>query len=484
MSDMDKQYINYNLSLVDPQNIEIEPLSEDKEDIFLDAIFKDEAKIIQDLSSYALDEQKIIQDLSSYALDEQKNTGEDGVDVLKEGASFADFGLAREYPLEEIDGDFKTHILNKNVLATEGNSAEALNSKKSESMREIDVTSDEKNGGKNVNIEATPIYDLGGASPEIEVKILKPEGLTPKTEGAALKTTEAENFNNVSVSNGSSLKENNLVDFMNLSPYLTGPIAKIPYSDTELSYDDVFDNLKIKEQTSNLGSMHVYPSNPGGEGGISDKYEIPFEFNPNITESGASAKFEATSLLSRIGDIQSYIKTDGSSVQITTKYMVLSLNQENNLKISNGLKGDHQGNGTWMDAFHLRNIQSIEMAYRGLVYPQLSKKGDSFFRPPLVKIVFDKKLTDEISETPFSNLLTYPYHFSNSTKVYHKSFIVTKVDIKKDWENTPVILNKTNDGILDLQGFEVSLDLIEVDPMYIGILPSFEDYYSISKEYK
>jgi hypothetical protein len=278
---------------------------------------------------------------------------------------------------------------------------------------------------------------------------------------------------------------------MNIYPYKTNTvIAKMPYlsgSSRELIYDTVVKKLNIKGDTANLGSIHVYPANPNEEGGISAKYVIPFEFNPVINEGGRGAKYESASLLSRIGDIHSYIKTDSSTVQITTKYQVLSANPAQKKDISATMIGDNLEVGSWMDVFHLRNIQSIEMAYRGLVFPQLDKAGGSYFRPPVIKIVFGaaNKVIDGSSVTdivPFNSLLTYPYKLSNTeTKIYHKSFIVTKVDIKKDWENMPAILCETNNGIIDLQGFEVSLDLIEVDPMYIGVLPSFEDFYSIAK---
>ncbi len=272
------------------------------------------------------------------------------------------------------------------------------------------------------------------------------------------------------------------ISLISLSPYVNkGKFSQIPYATGELTYQQALKKMQTKEQTTNLGELHVYPVNPGGEGGISEKYIIPFEFNPEITESGTGARFEAASLLSRVGDIQTYIKTESNSVSFSTNYQILSENTD----AQNPKNGDNGGVGHWMKDFHLRNIQSIETAYRGLVYPQTSKKEGSYFRPPLVKIVFDSKSADgrSVSEIPFNSLLTYPYKIGNTTKIYHKSFIVSKVGIKKDWGNTSIILNDNLDGIIDLQGFEVSLELIEVDPMYIGILPSFEDYYSTAERF-
>lgn len=487
MSDIDKQYINYNLSLVDPQNINVETPDEAKEDIAIEIETPDEDKSIIYVDSNA----------------EFENKPADG-GSLKSGLSFSDLGLAREFPMEPIDPEISVSVIAKEEKPVPGVPSATYtetakkdfkvtedNKGKDDTAAEVDVEN-EKISVELSKDDTAITADLGGSSPEIDVKVLNKNALIPKTKGIAEKATVKTSFDTVKVSDGLKLKEDNVVDFMNLSPFLTGPIAKTPYTKEELTYDEVVKKLNIKGQISNLGAMHVYPSNPNEEGGILSKYEIPFEFNPNISESGRGAKFEATSLLSRVGDIQSYIKTENASIQLTTKYQVLSVDQETNAAIpaatiDSSLKGDHQGMGTWMEAFHLRNVQSIEMAYRGLVFPQLAKEGGSYFRPPLVKIVFGNtnEINDgkEVGTTPFNSLLTYPYKFSGSTKMYHKSFIVTKVDIKKDWDSTPLILNENNNGILDLQGFSVTLSLMEVDPMYIGVLPSFEDYYSIAKEY-
>jgi len=466
----DKQYINYNLSLIDPQSIDVTgpievkllkdnasgyvvseddfnlvPASlgtnfkldnaikeniltpdENKTEINLETLTPDENKTEINLETLTPDENKTEIDLTDFVKNENKPANGGSLKTL----SFATLALAREFPLEPINGKFKTHIAyDKNKALNNAKSiAEAAAIADASAMKDFEVT--DENLGKD-NTATIQIKDL------------------------------------------------------------TKVRFKDPYKGTELNYQEVIRKLNVKEQVSNLGSIHVYPVNTGAESGISSKYIIPFEFNPNISESGREAKFEATSLLSRLGNIDSYINTGALSIELNTKYQVLTVDPNTNRSIGstgdgNSYKGDNSGTSSWMDPFHLRNIQSIEMAYRGLVYPQISKDSSAFFRPPLVKIVFnggaDGKIIDNnASAIPFNNLLTYPYRFSNSTKTYHRSFIVSKVDIKKDWDNMPVVLNENYDGFLDLQGFEVSLSLIEVDPMYIGVLPSFEDYYSIAK---
>lgn len=486
MADNDKQYINYNLSLIDAKNIVIETPAVNKADIKIDIETPDEVKLDQDITAYVTNEDK-----------------------PADGGSlpinwFAQLGLAREFPLEPVESDIevKQNIPEQdrttNFKVTDTNKGKDTHFAELTPSSYIDVKvlkDQDQDSTIASSFRTTQVsspatskkdddIDIGGPSPVIEVKVLKEAGLNTE-KGTALNPTEKDSFESKKVSEGVKLKDDNTIDIMDLSPFTSGSIAKSPYTQEELTYDNVIAKLNVKGDVTNLGSIHVYPANPNDEGGILSKYVIPFEFNPVINESGRAAKFEASSILSRTGDVQSYIKTDGMSVSLTTKYQVLTNTKAVNDTIDNKMKGDHQGVGSWMDSFHLRNVQSIEMAYRGLVFPQLSKTGGSFFRPPLIKIVFGKSGVADgqiaTDVTPFNSLLTYPYKMADGTKIYHKSFIVTKVDIKKDWENMPVIMNENNDGIIDLQGFDVSLELIEVDPMYIGVLPSFEDYYSIAK---
>lgn len=529
-----EDYFNYNLSLVNPDDIKIDtPLPE-----------KDE--------SY---------DLSAYVLNEQKASPEEDISEVSLGNEGASIFLAREWPLdtiedefltarlreatwnykapslissdqalsmdefritpenkgksigdeswiEEIDPTFQGRILDQEYEKTKSGSdvpaqydskyvSEKTSKQEYGPFDEIDPnfevrTLDQdyeksKSSGNVPSVYETSTVSEGSGKPEdgdyqeiendISVKVLDQEYEKNKASG-----NEPSRYDEQDVTGVDSSKDDT-IDIMNLNPFITGKIAKDPYTNNEISYDDVISKLNKKEQPSNLGALHVYPVNPSDEGGISSKYTIPFEFNPKITESGRAAKYEISSLTSRVGDIHSYIKTDSSNVQLITSYQVLSIDKSKN-PVPTNTTGDHNMVGSWMDDFHMRNVQSIEMAYRGLVFPQSSKEAGSFFRPPIIKIVFgnSQKINDgqTVDESvPFNNLLTYPYKMATSTKIYHKSFIVLKVDIKKNWENTPVVLNDNEDGILDLQGFDVTLDLVEVDPMYIGVLPTFEDYYSI-----
>jgi len=498
-----KNYINYNLSLVDPENIELNPPTHGE------TVKEDTAIEIEELV-----EEKIEFGLLGEIAGKDAKPQEDPTDALQglfevtNINNLGAFGAAREYPIEPIDSD-----LTISTWTTEEKQIPGLPSSatyESKSKTDFKVTQDNKGKqelspsiepenelfiipklidayGKadKSNVSNSLIRDVESskiniAEDSVEIGNISNEIKTKKLTDVSKDTTK-DNYTEVTITEDKKIKSDNEIDFFNLSPFFkSSNLINVPYSADTMSYDQITKSLNVKGQISNLGALHVYPVNPNTEGGISSKYTIPFEFNPKISESGRAAKYEATSILSRIGDIQSYIKTEGSSVNLTTTYTVLTPDADD----TSVKTGDNSGVDSWMKIFTLRNIQSIEMAYRGLVFPQTSKEAGSFYRPPVVKIVFGDTTqvnhSEEVTQTvPFNNLLTYPYKMASSTKVYHRSFVVSKVDIKKDWDNSPVILNKNNNGIVDLMTFEVTVTLNEIDPMYIGVLPSFEDYYSI-----
>jgi len=483
---IDDKYINYNLSLVDPNNItvpttplerkepqikvetdqpkdekqeeeiKLEDEKQNKEEIDVSPGIYFENKQAKEVETPTPILEKEDVDISTYAeADGRMTEQEESSKVELHKGSIL---MAKAFPIDPIDPDFNTHVMKEKEMSTE---YDTLDTTKEDPMENFFVHGGNrgKKNEKNIEIKIENNFDVRILDQEHEKK----------------KNGKADSLYDTKSLKRTDRGKDDSVNIMDLSPFTKGKVIKYPYLNKEMTLNEAVTALNKKSQISNLGAIHVYPVNPGGEGGISSKYIIPFEFNPKITESGVSAKYETVSLLSRIGDIQSYIKTSSNTIQLNTKYQVLSADKEVTEKVG------ESDTGSWMNAFTLRNLQSIEMAYRGLVFPQTSKKDGSFFRPPVIKVVFESHSKDSYdikNDVPFNNLLTYPYKMRNETKVYHKTFIATKVDIRKDWDNYPLILNKKNDGILDLQGFDVSISLTEVDPMYIGVLPSFEDYYS------
>ena len=480
--------ISYNLSI----------LAETKESIDISSANLEESKTNVSITTTEPTSEKTETDISSdIPSPESSETAKSEIDInnwdnMSFGGALGNVGAAlmhaKVFPLDPIDPNFKLTIIenkaDKTVIKTDLSPQVNPDGKYTEEVIEDHISPSYKFKVLNDSNEleevqmssnkyAKTVGDdvLESVTPTTEFRVLEEDGgyreFSSVTPGANVKAVGTDS--------------SNIIRIIEDSPYIKRKLIKEPYSDTEYSYTDIRDALNKKEATTNLGAIHVYPVNPSDEGGISSKYVIPFEFNPAFTESGRSAKYESMSLMSRIGDIHSYIKTESMTISFNTKYQVL--HDEKHATATTKV-GDHQGVGSWMKDFTLANLQRIEMAYRGLVYPQSSRESGNYFRPPLIKVVFDRNYSDGTKAdgvTPFNNLLTYPYVMNKETKIYHKSFIVSKVDIKKDWDNTPIIMNENNNGILDLQGFEVSLELMEVDPMYIGVLPTFEDYYSLAE---
>ena len=229
-----------------------------------------------------------------------------------------------------------------------------------------------------------------------------------------------------------------------------------------------------------IGSIYVTPISDAGSGGK----KIPFEFNPEIQESSSiTAKYQAISILSRIGNIQSFVGVDSLSITLNTKYFATTDTEEN---------AEHLLDG-WMVGFSLVDIQKYELLYRSLNLPDYSNKssiesGYKYLRPPIIRIVMGAKNTPSIGTVPYSNLLTYPQQViesgdrlrSSGGFRFYRSFIATSVTITKNLDESPVYLD-SNSFLVDTHGFEVSVSLIEISPSVNDSFPTFNDYYSNGK---
>ena len=291
---------------------------------------------------------------------------------------------------------------------------------------------------------------------------------------AGLSTLELEQFSNtgfIGTVNKAGNDDKSKTNEISLSDLNTK--YKIRYEEEEEENKNKNKNRTFSELTTAItkklgdviGSVYVMPV---GEG-LEPKF-IPFQFNPNITEAGISARYTATSILNRIGNLQSFTGVDSLVVTIEAKYFAIS--NKNN------------------DFFSMKDIQGIEMLYRSLVYPWNEGEGDnySYHQPPYVKIVMGNapnKIGTAVSVNntgPYSNLLTRPkemYTPNSSAEATYKTFIVTNVGITKS-EETPYYI-KTKDSeinLMDFMGFTVSLNMIEVAMNYNIELPGFDKYYN------
>jgi len=253
------------------------------------------------------------------------------------------------------------------------------------------------------------------------------------------------------------------------------------------NYNTKYDFIKNFKQIWSIGYIIVYPTLE--DGGAGAAFKIPIQFNPLIQESGAAVRYESQQLLHRQGSLYSYVGTEAQTLTIETEYLMTTDGKDDDRdRLDTELGGDvtwsvYNGpQDAWYKAWSPTAIQSIESALRSIALPQMSGGGDTdikFHRPPMIKIVFGKNANNPTSwdSDKLHPMLTYPVKSGDDTKYYHRTYLVSKVSIEKNVEETPLHLDE-NGNLLDTHGFKVSLELNEVDSNYIGIMPDFGDYYA------
>ena len=200
--------------------------------------------------------------------------------------------------------------------------------------------------------------------------------------------------------------------------------------------------------------------------------KIPFEFNPSIQETGITARYQSISILSRYGNLQAYTGSDSLSVNLDTEYFATA--KDNNDSGAKELDG-------WMSGFTLVDLQRYELMYRSLVVPNYKEErysanqGFLYEKPPLIKIIIGEPNIINVSNTPYANILTYPFGEGNFRS--YRTFICTSVSINKNLNDRPLYL-KEGEGnyLVDSFAFRVNLNLIETTARHSDLLPSFDSY--------
>lgn len=262
----------------------------------------------------------------------------------------------------------------------------------------------------------------------------------------------------------------------------------------------IFDTVR-DNKSKDIGNVYVYPIGAMGVDTSKDNdrvrpLKIPIQFNPNIVEGAHSASYQASQILNRAEDLQTYINSNSPTVSFSTRYIALTkkldvFEEANASSLNDGnykffSDKDNLGDVTlhgWTSKYDLEYIQEIEYAYRSLVYGSQRDISDienpwiNYSKPPLIKIIVgDKKSSNiltqarEIGGVDASSLSNKSF---NNNKRF-KTFVAVSVSIKKDLENTPL---QIKDGlIIDTIGFDVSMELLEVKPTYTDLPATFMDY--------
>ena len=211
----------------------------------------------------------------------------------------------------------------------------------------------------------------------------------------------------------------------------------------------------------NIGYMIVEPADFTNN---FERFKIDFEFNPKIDEGSLKANYDRTTILNRIGQLETYIGTDSITPSMTLSYRVLS-------------KDSKKGN-SWMSKWTLDYIQRIEMALRALTVP--ANIGNRTTRPPVIRIELGTH----------SNLFKFPV-LTNKDQRW-RYFIATDVKINKFYDGSSYYLDDEayrddrsyykhqsyNLYARDTMGFDAEISLTEVKKSYFTYYPNFNDYYN------
>lgn len=251
-------------------------------------------------------------------------------------------------------------------------------------------------------------------------------------------------------------------------------------------------------------------------------FDIPFEFNPNISESAMQANYQQETLLGRLGQFHIYTGTNLSTITMELTYYALtpdtlSAEDQNNI-------GRQYGTDAWQYYWNNSMIEAIELKLRSLVLADYVSDNNYLIKPPLVEIHLENsqgenydtvgdlyKYPGSVSwneTTNITNTVGSNYLAKSGTSRY-KKYIVNSVQIDKISEadilypslygrqynnnyNTAIQQNprfhlttseKENKGYSGYsgysrkKGFKASLQLTEVTENFLDLVPDFKAYY-------
>lgn len=247
--------------------------------------------------------------------------------------------------------------------------------------------------------------------------------------------------------------------------------------------NEEFANNKFGDKYS-VGFIYVLPIDSLDSSTGREKIAIPFQFNPEISEGSYQARYNAITILSRIGELQSYTGSNLSSLEISSRYEVLAR------------EGSTENSSSYMSMYTPSYIRKIENLYRSLVLPYRGEIDgvSTYVRPPMIKVVLGDMFTHPV-ETDLKydggipelegkrkkitsvGGLTDSYSLDDGIfKQKFRTYVATSVTIRKNLQEDKIII--MNNQLLNTAGFTVSLSLLEVNQNYgNNEMSDFETYY-------
>lgn len=281
--------------------------------------------------------------------------------------------------------------------------------------------------------------------------------------------------------------------------------------------------------------FYAYPSYKSNYDGSEQKpndggfgiFDIPFEFTPQITESGMQANYQQETLLGRLGQFHVYTGTNLSTVNIELQYIALAPDNIN--KYDQDTMAKQYSTNIWEYYWTDSKIEELELKLRSLVLANYVD-GNYLIKPPLVEIHLEANGSDkgrggnaytigdlykypgaavktDTTLTGFNNskvgsdYLAYSTAISGSNR--HKKYVVNSAQIDKindtdiaypslyetDYSNGFAARVATNNfnvetgdgtgarGYARRRAFKATLQLTEVTENFLDLVPDFRAYY-------
>ena len=140
-------------------------------------------------------------------------------------------------------------------------------------------------------------------------------------------------------------------------------------------------------------------------------FQIPFEFNPEISEGAVQANYATETLLNRLGQYHVYTGTNLSTLNITLSYMALApdvLNAEMSSEI-----GKQYGTDAWMFYWTNNRIEAIEMQLRSLVFADVTSDNEgTLIKPPIIEVHLENNEGADVESV--GDLYKYPGAVNNN----------------------------------------------------------------------
>lgn len=328
------------------------------------------------------------------------------------------------------------------------------------------------------------------------------------------KTPSAAKYTEVGYNTGKQIIYQKSADFFSSSGLAT-------MSDEEARYI----NLVKQKNTYNkkLGYIYIKPFWNYSNAKEKD-FQIPFEFNPEISEGAVQANYATETLLNRLGQYHVYTGTNLSTLNITLSYMALApdvLNAEMSSEI-----GKQYGTDAWMFYWTNNRIEAIEMQLRSLVFADVTSDSEgTLIKPPIIEVHLENNEGADVESV--GDLYKYPGAVTNNNvtnsvgKKYlkvsavlgngsasrYKKYIVNSVQIEKlddastqypslygrmynskrgDNRNPMYHITTGSNGEEAVRGFagysrrmgfKAILQCTEVVENFIDLVPDFKAYY-------